>query len=444
MRVTVVGSGYVGLVAGTCFADMGNTVYCIDKNPKRIEELNNGIIPIYEPGLDVLVKKNHEEGRLRFSTDLSEGFEDTEFVFIAVGTPPMEDGAADLQHVLAVAKEIGEKLNNYKVIVDKSTVPVGTADKVAAEIQKQLDIRGVKVDFDVVSNPEFLKEGNAVGDFMKPDRVVIGADTERACELMKTLYSVFFRQNPRFICMDVKSAEVTKYAANSMLATKISFMNEMSNLCEIVGADVENVRRGIGADKRIGYSFIYPGVGYGGSCFPKDVKAIIKTAKEHDYRMKILEAVEDVNNAQKKVLYTKISNYFDLHNESLEGKTIGIWGLSFKPETDDMREAPALTIINALIAAGAKVCAHDPKAEEEARMRFAEHEGKIEYFDNNYDALKGCDAMVLLTEWHMYRQPDFKLIKDLLNRAVIFDGRNQYQPEYVKSLGFDYFSIGRK
>lgn len=444
MKITVIGSGYVGLVVGTCFADMGNDVHCIDKDENRIKKLKDGIIPIYEPGLERLVKKNYEGGRMHFTTNLKEGFDDAEFVFIAVGTPPMEDGSADLQHVLAVAKEIGQNMNNYKVIIDKSTVPVGTAEKVTETINAELKARNVDIDFDVVSNPEFLKEGDAVNDFMKPDRVIIGADSEKARKLMENLYSVFFRQHPRCIYMDVKSAEVTKYAANSMLATKISFMNEMSNFCEKVDADVEAVRMGIGADQRIGYSFIYPGVGYGGSCFPKDVKAIIKTAKENEYRMRLLEAVEEVNNDQKKVLFNKIKNYYDLQNETLKGKKIGIWGLSFKPETDDMREAPSLVIIEALINEGAIVHVHDPKAMHEAKMLLSDFEGKIKYFDNNYDALEGCDAFMLLTEWHLYRQPDFNKIKNILKSPLIFDGRNQYHQEYVKEIGFQYFSIGRK
>ncbi|MCG8569109.1 MAG: UDP-glucose/GDP-mannose dehydrogenase family protein [Spirochaetes bacterium] len=444
MRISVIGTGYVGLVVGTCFADMGNDVYCIDTNENRINDLKNGIMPIYEPGLDSLVIKNYNGGRLHFSTDIKDGLAGAEFIFIAVGTPPMEDGSADLQHVLAVAKQIGQNINNYKVIIDKSTVPVGTADKVREEIQKELDKRSVNIDFDVVSNPEFLKEGDAVNDFMKPDRVIIGADSDKAKDMMVNLYSVFFRQHPRCICMDVRSAEVTKYAANSMLATKISFMNEMSNFCEKVGADIENVRMGIGSDQRIGYSFIYPGIGYGGSCFPKDVKAIIKTSRENDYQMRLLESVEDVNNDQKSILANKIINYFDLHDESLQGKKIGLWGLSFKPETDDMREAPSIVIIEKLIKAGALIHAHDPKAIVEAKMRLGQYEDKIRYFEKPYDALEGCDVMALLTEWHLYRQPDFKKIKNLLIRPVVFDGRNQYSSAYLRENGFEYFGIGRK
>ncbi len=443
MRVTVVGSGYVGLVAGACFADMGNTVYCIDKNPNRIKDLQNGIVPIYEPGLENIVVRNYKEGRLKFSTNLNDGLKTAEFVFIAVGTPPSEDGSADLQHVISVAKEIGQNINDYKVIVNKSTVPVGTGDKVKQTIADELKKRNSNVQFDVVSNPEFLKEGDAVNDFMKPDRVVVGVSSEKAKLMMEELYSVFFRKSPRCIIMDVRSAEVTKYAANSMLATKISFMNEMSNLCEKVGADVEMVRIGIGADARIGYSFIYPGIGYGGSCFPKDVKAIIKTAKDYNYQMKILEAVEDVNESQKHVLSKKISNYFDLHNETLKGKTIALWGLSFKPETDDMREAPSVEIINDLIKAGAKIRVHDPKAMHESKKSLSDVIDHITFCDDSYDVFEGADAFAVLTEWHSYRQPDFKRIKELLKKPVIFDGRNMYNPVYVRSLGLEYFGIGR-
>lgn len=444
MHIAVIGSGYVGLVVGTCFAEMGNDIHCVDIDAERISNLKNGIVPIYEPGLDSLVINNHKAGRLHFTTSIEEGIKEAEFVFIAVGTPPLEDGSADLKHVLSVAAEIGKTINDYKIIINKSTVPVGTADKVQAEISKQIEARGVSVDFDVVSNPEFLKEGNAVPDFMKPDRVIIGTDSDKARKMMEELYSVFFRQRPKCIFMDVRSAEVTKYAANSMLATKISFINEMSNLCEKVGADIESVRIGIGADNRIGYSFIYPGVGYGGSCFPKDVKAIIKTARDYDYRMEILEAVEQVNDRQKRVLFDKVKTYFDLKDESLKGKTIGIWGLSFKPETDDMRESPALTIIECLVAEGAMVKAHDPKAIGEARLRLSKFQDKITYCNDAYEALDGADAMLLLTEWHMYRQPDFKRIKSLLQYPVIFDGRNQYNPHYLREIGFDFFSIGRK
>ncbi len=444
MRITVVGSGYVGLVAGACFADMGNDVYCIDKNPQRIDSLKKGIIPIYEPGLEQIVMKNHKDGRLHFTTNLNDGLKTAQFVFIAVGTPPAEDGSADLQHVLAVAREIGQNMNEYKIVVNKSTVPVGTGDRVKEAIKEELKKRNLNIEFDVVSNPEFLKEGDAVNDFMKPDRVVIGADSKKAREMMEELYSVFFRKSPRCITMDVRSAEVTKYAANSMLATKISFMNEISNLCEKVNADVEMVRVGIGADSRIGYSFIYPGIGYGGSCFPKDVKAIIRIGKDAGYDMKILQAVEDVNDAQKSVLFTKIKKYFELHDENLKGKTVAIWGLSFKPETDDMREAPSITIINALVKAGAKVRVHDPKAFEESKRIFADINSSIEYCENNYDAVKGADVLAVLTEWHLYRQPDFHRVKELLKKPAVFDGRNMFNPEYVRGLGLEYYGIGRK
>ena len=444
LKITVIGTGYVGLVTGTCFSDMGNEVWCIDKENTKIEKLKNGIIPIYEKGLETLVKKNYEEGRLCFSTNLLDGLNESLFIFIAVGTPPNEDGSADLQHVLAVAREIGKSINDYKIIINKSTVPVGTADKVREEIKKELKNRGVDIEYDVVSNPEFLKEGNAIADFMSPDRVIIGTSSEKAAEYLSEVYSVFFHKNPRVIFMDEKSAEVTKYASNSMLATKISFMNDMANFCEKVGADVEKVRLGIGADSRIGYSFIYPGIGYGGSCFPKDVKAIIKTAEEFDYDMKVLKAVEDVNNSQKHVLYKKIIKYYSSKGESLKGKKIAIWGLSFKPETDDMREAPSEIIIKNLIKEGATVSVHDPKAMEEAKVKFKDIEDKIEFHLNNYDCLKNCDALALLTEWHIYRQPDFEKIMNILNKPLIFDGRNQYDPEDMEKMGIDYYSIGRR
>lgn len=444
MKIAVIGTGYVGLVVGTCFSEMGSKVWCVDKNQERINNLKEGIIPIYEPNLAPLVKKNYTTKRLNFTTNIKDCIDESYFIFIAVGTPPNEDGSADLQHVVAVAKEIGQNINSYKIIINKSTVPVGTADKVKKAIQEELDKRDVKIDFDVVSNPEFLKEGDAVDDFMSPDRVIVGTDNEKAAKSMKDLYSVFFRQNPRIIFMDVKSAEVTKYAANAMLATKISFMNEMSNLCEIVGANVENVRLGIGADKRIGYSFIYPGIGYGGSCFPKDVKAIINTASQFDYEMKLLKSVEEVNKDQKEVLYNKISNYYTNEGESLQGKKFAVWGLSFKPETDDMRESPARIIISKLVNAGAVICAHDPKAISEAKKIFRDMEDKIKYYNDNYECLKDCDALLLLTEWHLYRQPDFEKIKKMLNTPLIFDGRNQYKPEEMKKLGIKYFSIGRR
>jgi UDPglucose 6-dehydrogenase len=444
MRIAVVGSGYVGLVVGTCFSDMGNTVYCIDNNEDRINQLKNGNSPIYEIGLEELIKKNSEGGRLKFTSDLSEGIMDAQFIFIAVGTPPKKDGSANLDNVIKVAQEIGRNINDYKIVINKSTVPVGTAYKVKEIIKKELAERNKDIEFDVVSNPEFLKEGDAVQDFMKPERVIIGTDSEKAEKMMKELYSVFFRQRPKVIFMDILSAEVTKYAANSILATKISFMNEMSNLCEAVGADIEKVRIGIGSDRRIGYSFIYPGTGYGGSCFPKDVKAIINTAKKNNYEMNILKAVETVNENQKKIVYKKIKKYFKSLNQDLKNKNIGIWGLAFKPGTDDMREAPSEVIIKALINDGAKIHAHDPKATDEAKNTFKEIINNITFHNNNYNALKNCDAFVLLTEWHIYRQPDFDKIKKLLKRPVIFDGRNLYNPEYVQKLGFEYFGIGRK
>lgn len=444
MKIAVIGTGYVGLVLGTCFSDMGNDVWCIDKNEKRIDSLKKGIIPIYEKGLENLVKKNYNQKRLHFDTNLLDGLKEALFIFIAVGTPPNEDGSADLQHVLKVAEEIGKNIDEYKIIINKSTVPVGTAEKVKGEIDRQLQKRGISIDFDVVSNPEFLKEGDAVQDFMSPDRVIIGTSSEKAANYLKELYSVFFKQHPRIIFMDEKSAEVTKYASNAMLATKISFMNEMANFCEKVDADVEMVRLGIGADSRIGYSFIYPGIGYGGSCFPKDVKAIIHTAKKHDYDMRLLNAVEEVNNTQKIKLFNKIKKYFKDRNETLMGKRIAIWGLSFKPETDDMREAPSQVIIKCLLKEGALVQVHDQKALDEAKRFFKDFNGEIKYFENNYDCLIDCDAMALLTEWHIYRQPDFEKIKSNLKYPLIFDGRNQYDPVEMKNLGIEYYCIGRK
>lgn len=443
MRIAVIGSGYVGLVVGTCFADMGNTVYCIDNNEDRINQLKQGKSPIYEIGLDELIIKNISGNRLQFTTKIASGIKDAQFIFIAVGTPPKKDGSANLENVISVAEEIGKNIDEYKIIINKSTVPVGTAGKVKKVIQKELDKRNKKIEFDVVSNPEFLKEGDAVQDFMRPERVIIGTDSEYAEKMMKELYSVFFRQRPKVLTMDILSAEVTKYAANAILATKISFMNEMSNLCDAVGADIENVRIGIGSDRRIGYSFIYPGAGYGGSCFPKDVKAIINTAKNNNYEMNILKAVETVNEEQKKVLFKKIRAYFDSLNESLNNKNIGIWGLAFKPGTDDMRDAPSEVIIKALVKEGVKIHVHDPKANEEAKKTFSKITDSISFYENNYDALKNCDAMVLLTEWHIYRQPDFDKIKNLLKSPVIFDGRNLYNPDYIRDLGFKYFGIGR-
>lgn len=436
MKITVVGTGYVGLVAGTCFADVGNEVVCVDVDKNKIDKLNRGEIPIYEPGLQEMVIRNAKEDRLFFTTDIKYGVEKSQIIFIAVGTPPDEDGSADLKYVLAVARDIGKYMNGYKVVVNKSTVPVGTADKVAAEIRKHSDQK-----FAVVSNPEFLKEGAAIDDFLRPDRVVIGASDPESAEIMKNLYAPFVRSGKPILVMDERSAELTKYAANSLLATKISFMNEMANLCDILGADVEMVRKGIGTDSRIGPHFIYPGTGYGGSCFPKDVQAIIKTAKEHGMELKIVRAVEEVNRRQKTILLNKIKSYF---KNDLQGKTFAIWGLAFKPKTDDMREAPAIEMINALNAHGAKVRAHDPEALHEARRIFSDRVGKDLYlFEKRYDALEGADGLIIMTEWNAFREPDFYLIKETLKTPVIFDGRNLYNPARMKTLNIDYFSIGR-
>lgn len=439
MKIAVVGTGYVGLVSGTCFAEMGNHVTCVDIDKQKIEKLKKGIIPIYEPGLEQMVLKNVERGNLFFTTKLEDVIADAKIVFIAVGTPMGEDGAADLQYVLSVAKEIGQKMKNRLVVVDKSTVPVGTADKVKATIQAELDKRGENIEFHVVSNPEFLKEGDAIRDFMKPDRVVIGADNDYAMRKMKELYTPFTMSHERFIAMDVRSAEMTKYAANAMLATKISFMNEVANICERVGADVNNVRIGIGSDKRIGYSFIYPGCGYGGSCFPKDVKALKKIAEENGYKAQLIGSVEDVNDRQKLVIAQKIVAKY---GEDLKGKTFGLWGLAFKPGTDDMREAPAIYIIKELVKRGAKVQAYDPKAIEEAQ-HFYLKEVEVMYVESKYEALKGADAMILLTEWKEFRSPDFDEIANLLNEKVIFDGRNQYIAYDLEEQGFEYIRIGK-
>lgn len=438
MKIAVVGTGYVGLVSGTCFAEVGNKVVCVDVNSQKIENLKKGIIPIYEPGLEAMVLRNVANKNLFFTTSLAEGIANAEVVFIAVGTPMGEDGSADLQYVLSVAKEIGQTMQKPLVVVNKSTVPVGTAYKVKQTIQQELDKRGENITFDVVSNPEFLKEGKAIDDFMKPDRVVIGADSDWALAKMKTLYSSFFFQNERFITMDIRSAEMTKYAANTMLATKISFMNEIANICERVGADVNKVRIGIGSDTRIGYRFIYPGCGYGGSCFPKDVLALKKTAQEVGYKAQLIEAVDDVNNRQKRVIAQKI---IQKYGEDLSGKTFGIWGLSFKPETDDMREAPSIYIIKELIERGAKIQAYDPKATHEAQSFYLKA-FDIQYVDSKYEALKNADAMLLLTEWKEFRSPDFEEIALLLKEKVIFDGRNQYNSFNLKEKGFEYVQIG--
>mgnify|MGYP001487824474 CR=1 FL=1 len=440
MNITVVGSGYVGLVSGTCFAEMGNRVTCVDIDLPKIEKLNQGIIPIFEPGLEAMVLKNIKNKNLFFKTALDEALQNSEIVFIAVGTPMGDDGSADLQYVLAVAKSIGQLMKKKLIVVDKSTVPVGTADKVKVTIQKELDIRNSDLQFDVVSNPEFLKEGDAINDFMKPDRVVIGADSEIVFKKMKELYSPFFRSHDRFIMMDVRSAEMTKYAANAMLATKISFMNEIANICEGIGADANQVRIGIGSDNRIGYNFIYPGVGYGGSCFPKDVKALTKIAKENGYTARLITAVEEVNDAQKLVIAQKIIKRF---GEDLTGFTFGVWGLAFKPGTDDMREAPSIYVIKELVSRGAKIRAYDPKAINEAKEHYLNKVQNINYFDSKYDALKNSDALVLLTEWKEFRSPDFKEIKKQLRKSVIFDGRNQYNTFNLEKEGFEYFQIGK-
>jgi UDPglucose 6-dehydrogenase len=439
MRLTIFGSGYVGLVTGACFAEVGNSVLCVDVDPRKIEMLKRGESPIYEPGLDELLKKNLEAGRLSFTTDAVEGVNHGLFQFIAVGTPPDEDGSADLKYVLAVAESIGKNVNDYRVVVTKSTVPVGTADKVKAKIDETLKTRGVQIEFDVVSNPEFLKEGAAINDFMKPERIVVGTDNPRTAELLKVLYDPFTRNRERMIVMDVRSSELTKYAANAMLATKISFMNELANLAERMGADIEKVRLGIGSDPRIGYHFIYPGCGYGGSCFPKDVQALERSASEHSFGAELLSAVEAVNRRQKSVLFEKISRYF--HGD-LAGKTIALWGLAFKPNTDDMREAPSRTLIDALIAAGARVCAYDPVANEEARRIYGDAP-MVKFAARSADALQGADVLAIVTEWQEFRSPDFERIKAALKQPVIFDGRNLYDPGFVRRFGFKYYAIGR-
>ena len=441
MRVAVIGTGYVGLVTGTCFSEMGNNVWCVDVDEKKIENLKKGIIPIYEPGLSEMVLRNYDAGVLNFTTQIQEALEESEIAFIAVGTPMGEDGSADLQYVLSVAKNIGENMKRHMYVVDKSTVPVGTAGRVREVIQAQLDERNSDLTFDVISNPEFLKEGSAIADCMKPDRVVVGVDSERAEAAMRELYKPYFMNNDNLIIMDIPSAEMTKYAANSMLATKISFMNEISNICERVGADVNKVRRGIGSDKRIGFSFIYPGCGYGGSCFPKDVQALIKTAGQYGYESRLLQSVEDVNHEQKEVLVRKVKDRF---GRDLKGRIFAAWGLAFKPDTDDMRESPAITIINALTDAGARVVAYDPKAEREARECYLKENKSISYVKSKYEALSGADALLLITEWKEFRSPDFYEIKRLLKFPVIFDGRNQYDAKRVEKYGIEYHQIGVK
>ena len=443
MKIVVIGTGYVGLVTGACFAERGNHVTCVDIDQTKIDNLHKDILPIYEPGLDELVKTNVTEERLFFSTSLAEVIKGAELIFIAVGTPPGEDGSADLQYVIAVASDIGQHISDYAVIVDKSTVPVGTADKVTAAIQSELDKRSSNVKFDVASNPEFLKEGAAIEDFMRPDRVVIGTATNQAAELMHDLYKPFVRNHQHIILMGIRDAEMTKYTANSMLATKISFMNEIANLCDILGVDVENVRQGIGSDSRIGFSFIYPGCGYGGSCFPKDVQALIRTANSVDYDAMILKAVEQRNNQQKYRLFEKI---VDRYGKDLSGMTFALWGLAFKPGTDDMREAPSKVILHELIAAGAKVVAYDPVASEIAREELPKEwfdHGHLKLVDHQYDVLPDVDALILVTEWKPFNNPDFEKMKDLMKSHVIFDGRNQYEPKHMHKLGISYISIGR-
>lgn len=442
MKVTVIGTGYVGLVSGTCFAEMGNKVTCIDVDENKINKLKKGIVPIYEPGLEAMVKRNYEQNTLKFSTKLSEHLDGCDIAFIAVGTPMGDDGSADLKYVLQVAKEIGENMSTPLIVVDKSTVPVGTADKVRATISEQLKKRNVDIHFDVVSNPEFLKEGDAINDFMKPDRVVIGADSPETTEKMRKLYSPFFRSgSARLIAMDVRSAEMTKYVANAMLATKISFMNEVANICERVGADVNDVRVGIGSDSRIGYSFIYPGSGYGGSCFPKDVKALHRTAKEHGYEAQLISAVESVNDTQKLVIAKKVVKRF---GEDLSGRIFSVWGLSFKPDTDDMREAPAIYIIKDLVNRGASVKAYDPKAMHEAQEFYLKGVPNVTYHNSKYETLLDSDAMILLTDWKEFRIPDFEELKTQLKQPVVFDGRNQYNDITMKEKGFEYFQIGKQ
>ncbi|MFY9328145.1 MAG: UDP-glucose/GDP-mannose dehydrogenase family protein [Georgfuchsia sp.] len=440
MKVTVVGTGYVGLVSGTCLADVGNDVLCLDLDAKKIRILNEGGIPIYEPGLEAMVRKNEAAGRLRFTTDIEAAVAHGQIQFIAVGTPPDEDGSADLQYVVAAARNIGKYMKDYKVVVDKSTVPVGTADKVRAAIAEELKARNADIPFSVVSNPEFLKEGAAVEDFMKPDRIVVGAEDARAIELMRQLYAPFQRNHERLIMMDVKSAELTKYAANAMLATRISFMNELANLAEKLGADIEQVRQGIGSDPRIGYHFLYPGCGYGGSCFPKDVQALIRTAGEAGQGLKVLQAVEEANDVQKHVLMGKIVKRF---GTDLCGMTFALWGLAFKPNTDDMREAPSLVLIEELLKRGASVRTYDPVAIHEAQ-RILGDDKRIVFAQSPNDALVGADALAIVTEWKEFRSPDFDVIRAALKHPVVFDGRNLYDPQHPRKAGLEYFAIGRK
>jgi UDPglucose 6-dehydrogenase len=439
VRVTIFGSGYVGLVTGACLADAGNHVVCVDVDENKIARLNAGEIPIHEPGLEELSERNEAKGRIKFTTDAKLGVEHGVFQMIAVGTPPDEDGSADLRHVLAVADTIGRHMSEYKIVMTKSTVPVGTADKVRAKIESALAARGANVEFDVVSNPEFLKEGAAIADFMKPDRVVVGTDNPRTAELLKTLYDPFTRNRERMIVMDIRSSELTKYAANAMLATKISFMNELANLAERMGADIEKVRLGIGSDPRIGYAFIYPGAGYGGSCFPKDVQALERSAREHGYEAQVLTAVEEANKRQKQVLFKKISAHFD---GDLKGKVVALWGLAFKPNTDDMREAPSRALMEALWAAGATVRAYDPVAMAETRRIYGDRDDLV-LCESGDATLEGADVMAICTEWQEFRSPDFETIRAKLKTPVIFDGRNLYDPEFVTGQGLTYYAIGR-
>ena len=437
MKIAIVGTGYVGLVTGTCFAEIGVNVICVDTNGEKIEALKQGVIPIYENGLEEMVNRNAKAGRLQFTTSLESCLDEVDVIFSAVGTPPDEDGSADLSYVLEVARTIGRNMTKYVLVVTKSTVPVGTAGKVRATIQAELDKRGVRIEFDVASNPEFLKEGNAVADFMSPDRVVVGVESERAKQLMSKLYKPFLLNNFRVIFMDIPSAEMTKYAANSMLATRISFMNDIANLCELVGADVNMVRSGIGSDTRIGRKFLYPGIGYGGSCFPKDVKALIKTAEQNGYRMRVLQAVEEVNEKQKSVLFEKLQRHF---SGDLQDKTIALWGLAFKPETDDMREAPSLILINKLLNAGCKVRVYDPAAMTACRRRIGD---SVCYATDMYDAALDADALMLVTEWKEFRLPSWAVIKKAMRTPVLLDGRNIYEKKEIEELGFTYHCIGK-
>ncbi|AEA34235.1 UDP-glucose dehydrogenase family protein [Hippea maritima] len=442
MRLTMIGSGYVGLVTGACFSEMGNRVICVDIDRQKIEKLKKGIVPIFEPGLDKIIKKNLEKGNIEFTTDIAYGVKNSDIVFIAVGTPQSEDGSADLNHVLKAAESIGRYMDHEMIVVDKSTVPVGTADRVRSVIEKKLKERygeNIPFEFDVVSNPEFLKEGDAVADFMKPDRVVVGANSEKSMKIMKELYRPFTLNHERFIAMDIRSAELTKYAANAMLATKISFINEISRIAEALGADINMVRVGIGSDRRIGYHFIYPGVGYGGSCFPKDVRALEKMAVDADIEPAIIKATQKVNFSQRYYFLKKILNRF---GDNLSSMTFAVWGLAFKPQTDDMREAPSITIINELTKLGATINAYDPEAMENAKNFWLKDNKHVNYFNNKYDTLNGAEAMILITEWKEFRSPDFYEIKKRLKNPIIFDGRNQYNKEFLKEFGFEYYQIG--